>query len=301
MQREGGQEIQKRINALTVDVEDYFQVSAFERTISRAQWASMPQRVQANTERILALFANYNVRATFFMLGCVAERFPQLVKHVVAAGHEVASHGWQHTRVTEQTPAEFRQDITRTKGLLEDLAGIEVLGYRAASFSIGGGNLWAFDIIAEAGYRYSSSIYPVRHDLYGMPDAPRFPFRVADGRLLEIPITTVRVLRHNVPCGGGGYFRLFPYRFSRWALKRVNAREHQSAVFYFHPWELDPEQPRIGGISHKVHFRHYLNLGRMHSRLARLLSDFMWDRMDRVFGLHEKPGKDARQVSAAAA
>lgn len=279
---------QALVNALTVDVEDYFQVSAFESRVDRNRWESTPLRVQANTDRILALFERHNVRATFFILGWIAERLPQVVKQVAAAGHEVASHGRQHIRVTEQTPAQFRQDISYTKALLEDLTGHAVFGYRAASFSIGANNLWALDTIDDVGYRYSSSIYPVRHDLYGMPSAPRFPFCVGrSGGLLEIPITTVRVCGRNIPCGGGGYFRLFPYRFSRWALRRVNNHDRQPGVFYFHPWELDPEQPRIEGISRKVRFRHYLNLQRMHSRLQRLLCDFSWDRMDRVFGLHQ--------------
>lgn len=276
------------LNALTVDVEEYFQVSAFESVISKEKWESMPWRVQANTECILSLFAQHNVRATFFILGWVAERIPQLVRQISDQGHEVASHGRQHTRVTEQSPTAFKHDITWTKALLEDRTGRPVLGYRAASFSIGASNLWALDVIAEAGYRYSSSIYPVHHDLYGMPEAPRFPFRIAGGGLLEIPITTVRILGRNVPCGGGGYFRLFPYALSRWMFRRVNTLERQSALFYFHPWELDPEQPRIDGISRKARFRHYLNLKRMQTRLQRLLGDFRWDRMDRVFGLNER-------------
>lgn len=275
------------VNAFTIDVEDYFQVSAFESAVGKQQWASMPSRVQANTERILELLALHNVQATFFVLGWVAERAPQLVKQIAEQGHEVASHGREHIRVTEQSPAQFRQDIIWTKALLEDLTGQPVLGYRAASFSIGASNLWALDVIAEAAYQYSSSIYPVHHDLYGMPDAPRFPYRVSYGKLLEIPITTVRLLGRNIPCGGGGYFRLFPYSFSRWAFRRVNAHELQPGVFYFHPWEIDPEQPRIDGISRKARFRHYLNLGRMQQRLQRLLNDFQWGRMDRVFGLRE--------------
>jgi polysaccharide deacetylase family protein (PEP-CTERM system associated) len=275
------------LNAFTIDVEDYFQVSAFESAVGKERWVSMPSRVQANTERILELLALYNVHATFFVLGWVAERAPQLIKRIAEQGHEVASHGREHTRITEQSPAQFRQDITWTKALLEDLTGQLVLGYRAASFSIGANNLWALDVIADAAYQYSSSIYPVHHDLYGMPEAPRFPYRVSHGKLLEIPITTVRLFGRNIPCGGGGYFRLFPYAFSRWAFKRINTHELQPGVFYFHPWEIDPEQPRIDGISRKARFRHYLNLGRMQGRLQRLLTDFQWGRMDRVFGLLE--------------
>ncbi|MGH8501175.1 MAG: XrtA system polysaccharide deacetylase [Gammaproteobacteria bacterium] len=272
-------------NALTVDVEDYYQVSAFESVVRRETWASMTSRVEMNVERILTLLAKQGVNATFFMLGCVAERAPQLVRQIAHAGHEVASHGWQHVRVTQQSTDEFKQDVSRTKAVLEDLTGQPVIGYRAASFSIGRSNLWALDVLADVGYRYSSSIYPVYHDLYGMPEAPRFSFRVAAGRLLEIPMTTVRVGGRNIPCGGGGYFRLFPYAFSRWAFKRVNVREGQPAVFYCHPWELDPEQPRIQGIGYKTRFRHYVNLSKMQGRLQRLLNDFSWDRMDRVFGL----------------
>lgn len=278
---------QPQFNALTVDVEDYFQVSAFEAAVSRSSWESIPLRVQSNTERLLDMFAHHNAHATFFILGWVAERAPELVRRIASAGHEVASHGWQHVRVTEQTSAEFRHDIGRTKDILEGITGQAVLGYRAASFSIGAGNLWALDVIAQSGYQYSSSIYPVQHDLYGMPEAPRFPFRVAHDALLEIPITTVRGLGRNIPCGGGGFFRLFPYTFSRWAINRVNTLDRAPAVFYFHPWEIDPDQPRIDGITRKARFRHYLNLTRMQGRLQRLLSDFRWHRMDQVFGLRK--------------
>lgn len=276
-----------QLNALTVDVEDYFQVSAFESAVSREDWEGRPLRVLSNTERLLDLFARHEARATFFILGWIAERVPQLVQKIAEAGHEVASHGWNHTRVNEQTPRQFRQDIEKTKVILEDLSGQAVIGYRAASFSIGAGNLWALDEIAASGHRYSSSIYPVQHDLYGMPEAPRFAFRAAHDRLLEIPITTIRILGRNVPCGGGGFFRLFPYAYSRWAINRINTHERESAIFYFHPWEIDPEQPRVDGISRRARFRHYLNLTRMHGRLERLLTDFRWQRMDTVFGLRE--------------
>ena len=268
---------------MSVDVEDYFQVSAFENTISSKDWDRLPCRVEANTNRILDLFAEHDVKATFFMLGWVAERYPGLVRRIVDSGHELASHGYKHTRVTRQTPEVFSEDIAKTKGLLEDIAGCEVLGYRAASYSIVNKTLWAHDLLQEAGYRYSSSIYPIHHDLYGIPDAPRFSYWHKEEGLLEIPITTVSLFRHNFPCGGGGYFRLLPYRTSRWAMKHVNETEGQSCVFYFHPWEIDPEQPRQQGISRKTRFRHYLNLERMKDRVERLLTDFNWGRMDYIF------------------
>jgi len=268
---------------MTVDVEDYFQVSAFERHIDRADWDRLPCRVEDNTNRILELFGEHGLQATFFTLGWVAERYPQLIRRIVDSGHELASHGFSHVRVTQQTPDAFREDISRTKALLEDVGGCEVRGYRAASYSIVTDTLWAHDLLQEAGYQYSSSIYPIQHDLYGIPGAPRFSYRPRDGGLLEIPITTFSLLKRNLPCGGGGYFRLLPYRVSQWAMNRVNNKDGQPCVFYFHPWEIDPDQPRQAGVSRKTRFRHYLNLGRMQGRLTRLLGDFRWDRMDRVF------------------
>ncbi len=273
-----------RRNAMTVDVEDYFQVSAFERYIAREDWQRLPHRVERNTDRVLALFAEHGVKATFFMLGWIAERYPSLLRRIVDAGHELASHGYAHIRVTQQTPAEFYEDIRRSKQLLEDIGGTAVRGYRAASYSIGAANLWALEVLQRAGYAYSSSIYPIRHDLYGMPEAPRFAFRPQGAaELLEVPVTTVAIAGHKLPCGGGGYFRLLPYALSRWAIRRVNEQDGQSCVFYFHPWELDPEQPRVPGIDYKTRFRHYLNLNRMEQRLRALLGDFQWERMDRVF------------------
>lgn len=269
-------------NAMTVDVEDYFQVSAFEPYVARDEWDSRECRVERNVDRILAMFERDDVKATFFTLGWVAERYPAMVRRVVEQGHELASHGWSHVRVTGQNAAEFRQDVVRTKGLLEDVAGQPVLGYRAASYSIGAGNLWALDVLQDTGHRYSSSIYPIRHDLYGMPDAPRFAFRPADGDFLEFPVTTVRIANRNLPCGGGGWFRLIPYAGMRWAMRRVNRVDQESAIFYFHPWEIDPDQPRQPGIDAKTRFRHYLNLERMEARLGRLLRDFDWGRMDEV-------------------
>ena len=271
------------INAMTVDVEDYFQVSAFERHIRREDWDRLECRVERNTDRILALFDARQVRATFFMLGWLAERYPQLVRRIVAGGHEIANHGYAHVRVTQQQPDEFRSDVSRTKKLLEDITGGPVRGYRAASYSIGAKNLWALDILREAGHDYSSSIYPIHHDLYGWPAAPRFAFHHRETGLLEIPVTTVALFNHKLPCGGGGYFRLFPYALSRWALRRVNRHDREPCVFYFHPWEIDAEQPRQANLSFKTRFRHYLNLDRMEQRLANLLEDFRWGRMDHVF------------------
>lgn len=271
-------------NALTVDVEDYFQVSALAPHIDRATWDAQACRVERNVQRLLAMFDQRGASATFFTLGWVAERYPQLVRDIVAGGHELASHGYDHLRATEQSREQFLQDVHRAKALLEDIAGRLVLGYRAPSFSIGHSNPWAFDMLLEAGYRYSSSVYPVRHDHYGMPDAPRFPYFSRPG-LLEIPVTTARVLGRNLPAGGGGYFRFAPYRLSRWALRRVNSVDGRPAIFYMHPWEIDPDQPRVPGTSLKTRFRHYVNLDKTESRLDDLLRDFRWGRVDEVFGV----------------
>lgn len=269
-------------NALTIDVEDYFQVSAFAPHINRSSWDARECRVERNMDLILGLLAANNTKATFFTLGWIAERYPQVVRRIVEGGHELASHGYGHERASDLSEAAFLDDITRAKGILEDLGGVSVRGYRAPSFSIGEGNLWAFDSLLKAGYRYSSSIYPIRHDHYGMPDAPRYAHEVRPG-LLEIPITTIRMFNRNLPSSGGGYFRLLPYALSRWMLGRVNGVDRQSGIFYFHPWEIDADQPRIAGISSKTRFRHYVNIDRMERRLAQLLQDFEWDRMDRIF------------------
>jgi len=269
-------------NALTVDVEDYFQVSAMAPFIPRERWDAIPCRVEANVDRLLKRFADSDAKATFFTLGWIAERYPQVVRRIVEAGHELASHGYGHLRASDQSREEFLQDVSCAKRILEDIAGVPVIGYRAPSFSIGQDNLWAFDVLKEAGYAYSSSVYPVQHDHYGMPDAPRFPYAVREG-LTEIPITTVRALGRNLPAGGGGYFRFAPYGVSRWAIDRFNRDERAPAIFYMHPWEIDPQQPRVPGPGLKTRFRHYVNLHRTEDRLARLLGDFRWGRMDQVF------------------
>lgn len=268
-------------NALTIDVEDYFQVSAFAPHIPRSEWAIRECRVERNVDRILAMLDDHQTKATFFTLGWIAERYPEVIQRIVSGGHELASHGYGHERASDQGPEAFFADIQVAKLILEDLAGYEVKGYRAPSFSIGEKNLWAFECLERAGYRYSSSIYPIHHDHYGMPDAPRHAHKV--GNLLEVPATTLRFFNRNWPASGGGYFRLMPYGLSRWMIRRVNAVDKLPAVFYFHPWEIDSEQPRIPNISSKTRFRHYVNIGQMEHRLRRLLADFSWTRMDHLF------------------
>ena len=270
-------------NAMTVDVEDYFQVSAFENSIDRNNWNTITPRVEANIDRVLGIFENTKVTATFFILGWVAEKHPQLVKSIHAGGHEVASHGYSHIRVTQQNVGEFREDITRTKKLLEDISGSEIKGYRAASFSINAERHWAHQELESAGYHYSSSVYPIVHDHYGVPEGELGPYAPNDSRFVEIPITAMSIFGRRVPCGGGGYFRLFPYPLSSWLIQRVNAREKRSCVFYFHPWEIDAEQPRMNNISLKTRFRHYNGLSRMEPKLRKLAGAFRWGRMDRLF------------------
>lgn len=274
-------QIQPPNNALTIDVEDYFQVSAFAPHIPRTDWEIHECRVERNVDCILKMLDDHNTKATFFTLGWVAERYPEVIKRIVANGHELASHGYGHERASDQTPDGFFSDIQVAKLILEDLAGYEVKGYRAPSFSIGAKNLWAFECLERAGYQYSSSIYPIRHDHYGMPDAPRHPHKV--GNLLEIPATTLRFFDRNWPASGGGYFRLMPYGLSRWMIRRVNSVDKLPAVFYFHPWEIDSDQPRIPNVGAKTRFRHYVNIDRMEHRLRRLLADFSWGRMDDLF------------------
>jgi polysaccharide deacetylase family protein (PEP-CTERM system associated) len=271
------------VNALTVDVEDFFHVQAFADVIPRSAWDGLPRRVEANTERLLELCARAGVAGTFFTLGWVAARHPALVRRIVAAGHELASHGFLHQRVDTQSPEEFRADLADARTILEDTGGVAVRGYRAPTFSLGPRTPWAYSILAATGHRYSSSVYPVRHDLYGQPDAPRVPYRHGATALWEFPMTTLRIGAKNLPCSGGGFFRLLPYPLFRAALRRCNAAQGAPALFYTHPWEIDPEQPRVGGAGRLARFRHYHNLARTLPRLRRLLADFAWDRMDRVY------------------
>jgi polysaccharide deacetylase family protein (PEP-CTERM system associated) len=269
-------------NALSVDVEDWFQVGAFETAIARESWDRLPRRVERNSDAVLALFADAGVKATFFTLGWVAERHPRLIRRIVEQGHEIASHGWDHARVFTMTPQQFREDLARARAVIEDVAGVGVTGYRAPSFSIDARTPWAHAVLAEAGYAYSSSVAPVVHDHYGWPEAPRFAYRpLPDEALIELPVTTARFAGRTLAAGGGGFFRLLPYGFSRWAIEQVNG-EHQPAIFYFHPWEIDPKQPRVPGASLKSRIRHYSKLSAMEGKLRRLLKDFSWGPVDSV-------------------
>ncbi len=271
------------VNAMSVDIEEYFQVGAFEDTIARDDWETIGSRVELNTGHVLDLYAAAGVHATFFTLGWVAERHPALIQRIVREGHELASHGYAHDRVTKFTPAEFRADLRRARGILEDAGGIAVRGYRAPSFSIGKANAWALEVLADEGYAYSSSVAPIAHDHYGWPDAPRFAHRPVGGSaMIEVPITTARV-GGRLMSFGGGFFRLMPYALAHWAMAQVNGQEGQAAVFYFHPWEVDPAQPRVAGALLRSRFRHYTNLSAMSGKLSKLLTNFSWDRMDRVF------------------
>ena len=278
-----GQDATYITNAITIDVEDYFQVSAFENNIDRADWDSLEHRVVNNVERILALLDEHQVKATFFVLGWVAERYPELVKSIINNGHELASHGYGHQRVTQLTRDEFRDDLLRAKGILEDISGTAIQGYRAPSYSIGKSNIWALDVLAQTGHVYSSSIYPIQHDLYGFPQAPRFTFKESNTGMIEIPISTLKIMNRLFPAGGGGFFRFYPYSITRWAINHVNKLDKQPTIFYFHPWEIDPGQPRQHQASAKSRFRHYLNLSKTESRLHRLMQDFSWSTVDKVF------------------
>lgn len=269
-------------NAMSIDVEEYFQVAAFAPWIGPARWDAMPSRVERNVALILELLAKHQSKATFFTLGWIAERHPQLVRDIVAHGHELASHGYRHLRATEQTPDAFRRDLARAKAILEDAGGVEVIGYRAPSFSIGEQNPWAHDVIAETGHCYSSSVYPIAHDHYGTPEAPRFAWQTRAG-IVELPPSSLRLLGRNLPASGGGYFRLLPYPVSRWSIRRINKLDREPCIFYFHPWEIDPDQPRITQAGLTSRLRHYLNLDRMAGRLDRLLADFRWNRIDKVY------------------
>jgi polysaccharide deacetylase family protein (PEP-CTERM system associated) len=272
-------------NALSVDVEDWFQVGAFENVIERSNWDKLECRVEANTDRVIALFDAAGVKGTFFTLGWVAERYPALVRRIADAGHEVASHGWDHKRVFMMSPTEFADDLARAKQVLEDATGQKVTGYRAPSFSIDKRTPWAHEALAEGGYAYSSSVAPVKHDHYGWPEAPRFAFKpVAGSDLVELPVTTARFSGRTLAAGGGGFFRLLPYAFSRWAVRQVNS-EDRPAIIYFHPWEIDSGQPRVANAPLKSRLRHYTNLSVMAPKLKRLVSDFSWGRADAVAAL----------------
>jgi polysaccharide deacetylase family protein (PEP-CTERM system associated) len=263
------------VNAMSVDVEEYFHASALEPVAPRSSWESLPSRVVPTTRTLLDLFASRQVRATFFILGWVAERYPELVRDIAAAGHEVASHGYWHQIVYALSPAEFREDVRRSKHVLEDLAGVPVAGYRAPSFSITRRSLWALDVLIEEGYRYDASIFPVRHDRYGIPDAPRHSYTLEQGErtITEVPPSTIRLGGQNLAVAGGGYFRLLPYGWTRSGVARLNQREQRPAIFYLHPWEIDTEQPRLP-VGRVTRLRHYGNLGRTEGRLARLLDEF---------------------------
>jgi polysaccharide deacetylase family protein (PEP-CTERM system associated) len=269
---------------MTVDVEDYFQVEAFFSHVDRKDWDSHECRVERNTDRILEMFQASGAKATFFTLAWVAKRYPQMLRRIADAGHEVASHGVEHRRADSQSRADLLDDLKSSKALLEDVSGKHVKGYRAASFSVTRKNLWALEAIAEAGYKYSSSIYPVYHDLYGIPEAPRFAFRpFAASDFVEVPVTSFKLGKVNLPCGGGGYFRLLPYWWSAFQLRQVRKENAGPCMFYFHPWEIDPDQPRISGTSLKTRIRHYTNLNTMQARLKKLLKEFDWQRVDAVY------------------
>ncbi|GHF99387.1 XrtA system polysaccharide deacetylase [Thalassotalea marina] len=277
----------KIVNAMTVDVEDYFHVSAFDGVIKPEDWSSCKPTVDYNTKRLIDLFAQYDTKATFFILGWVARAFPDLIKSIADAGHEVASHGTNHRRASTQTREQLKDDITTSLDLLEQASGKKVLGYRAPSFSINKSNEWAFELLAELGLKYSSSTYPIEHDLYGTPDWPRFKYWRDEG-LWEIPIPTIRKNDRNVGIGGGGYFRLYPYFLSKKRIDTFLAQEKQPYSFYFHPWEIDANQPRVKGASLKSKLRHYINLSRMEGKIENLLKDYSWSTMENVY-LNNKP------------
>lgn len=272
------------LNAMTVDVEDFFHVSAFESIIKPEQWSDYQPRVDANTRRLMDLFAKYDIKSTFFVLGWVAEKYPELIKEIHRQGHEVASHGYAHRRAAEQTPDEFKADVERSKNHLEDLLGVNISGYRAPSFSIGYRSEWAFEILAELGFAYSSSTYPVKHDLYGTPDWPRFAYKRKEN-IIEIPIPTLKLMGKQMPIGGGGYFRLYPYAMTKALVSKYLKQEKQPYSFYFHPWEIDDAQPRLTDAPLKSRFRHYVNLKYTEGKLERLLQDFNWSTMKDVYGV----------------
>lgn len=264
-------------HAMTIDVEDYFHVSAFENNIKPEDWDSLPCRVEQNTARLLQLFDDTNIKATFFVLGWVAERYPQIVRDIKAQGHEIASHGYSHRLVYKQTQQVFREETAKSKAILEDQSQSPILGYRAASYSITKQSLWALDILAELGFSWDSSIFPTHHDRYGIPGSPEQPYRITTtngAELIEFPLTTAKVLGQSIPAAGGGYFRQYPYALSRWLFERASENQTKAQIFYLHPWEIDPDQPRVEGASRFSRFRHYTNLHRCLPRLERMIADF---------------------------
>jgi polysaccharide deacetylase family protein (PEP-CTERM system associated) len=271
------------VNAMSIDVEDYFHVSVFDGLVPRSAWAGMESRVVGNTRRLLDLFDEFHVRSTFFVLGWVGERHPQLVHEIAARGHEVASHGYAHRLIYDQTSSAFRDDVRKAKNILEDASGGPVVGYRAPSYSITPRSLWALDVLVEEGYRYDSSIFPIRHDRYGIPVSARHPYPVRRGgkTIFEVPGSTTQLGPLNLPVAGGGYFRILPYWWTRWGIARINRLEQRPAVFYLHPWEIDPEQPRLraGALGR---FRHYRHLDQTEGRLRQLLTDFRFDTVARI-------------------
>ncbi|WP_454797314.1 XrtA system polysaccharide deacetylase [Novosphingobium lindaniclasticum] len=283
------------VNGLSVDVEDWFQVGAFETVIDRADWPAIRTRVERNCDEILALFDAAGVKGTFFTLGWVAVRHPALLRRIAEAGHELASHGWDHERVFRMNAQTFGRDLDMSRNAIEDAAGVKVTGYRAPSFSIDARTPWAFEVLAGRGYAYSSSVAPIAHDHYGWREAPRFAFHpLAGSDFVEIPVTTATFAGRRLAAGGGGFFRVLPYGFSRWAIRQVNA-QGRPAVFYFHPWEIDPGQPRVGNAPLRSRLRHYTNLGAMAGKLRHLIEDFRWGRMD------ELAAREAQHAAALAA
>ncbi|WP_067737303.1 XrtA system polysaccharide deacetylase [Novosphingobium naphthalenivorans] len=284
------------VNGLSVDVEDWFQVGAFETVIDRESWGTLTDRVERNCAEILRLFSEAGVKGTFFTLGWIAERHPEMMRRIAAEGHEIASHGWDHERVFRLGAEGFAQDIARARKAIEDACGVAVKGYRAPSFSIDARTPWAFEVLAEQGYAYSSSVAPIVHDHYGWREAPRFAFHpLAGSDFVEIPVTTAHFAGRRLAAGGGGFFRVLPYGFSRWAIRQVNGEDRRPAVFYFHPWEIDPGQPRVAHAPLRSRLRHYTNLGVMESKLVRLIGDFRWGRMD------ELAAREAARAEALAA
>ena len=287
------------INAMTIDVEDYFHVSVFDGVVPRHEWEHLESRVVRNTERLLELFAETGVRGTFFVLGWVAERHPDLVRGIVAGGHELASHGFAHRLVYDLTPAQFRDDVRRSKAVLEAAGGVPVRGYRAPSYSITPRSLWAIDILIEEGFSWDASIFPIHHDRYGIPVSPRHPYVLERecGRLVEVPGSTVQVGSLNLPVAGGGYFRLLPYVWTRWGIDRLNRMEGRPAIFYLHPWEIDPDQPRLR-TSRLGRLRHYRNLDKTEDRLRALLSDFRFSTVTRVLAVEREAAVSNALVAA---